>query len=76
MRIHLHPLRAFLKEYEWIHLTLGIIGNISFFVGSIFFLYESLKQAGTWLFIIGSFGMLIGSLGNALVKYEHKKQRA
>ncbi|MDF9800699.1 hypothetical protein OKW21_005962 [Catalinimonas alkaloidigena] len=76
MKSNFHIFRTIFREYQWIHLSLGIIGNISFFVGSIFFLYESLKDAGVWLFIIGSFGMLIGSLGSAIVKYEEKKQPA
>lgn len=62
------PLATLLRDYPWVHLGLGLIGNASFFVGSVFFLYESLKTAGIWLFIVGSAGMLIGSLGSATVK--------
>jgi hypothetical protein len=76
MQIHLHPLRTIVKEYQWIHLVLGIMGNITFLIGSILFLSESLQHAGTWMFIVGSIGMLIGNLGSALVKYENKKRHA
>ncbi len=40
-----------------------------------FFLWESWQRAGTWLFIIGSVGMLIGSIGSAIVTYERSKGR-
>ncbi|MUV57339.1 YrhK family protein [Halogeometricum sp. CBA1124] len=62
-------LRAFFEEYEWIHTTLGILGNVLFFVGSIMFLYEALKRLGVWLFIVGSFLMLVGAVGDAVVKW-------
>ncbi|SFR54150.1 YrhK family protein [Halogeometricum limi] len=62
-------LRVFFDDYEWIHTSLGIIGNFLFFVGSIMFLYESLKRLGIWLFIVGSFLMLVGAVGQGLVRY-------
>ena len=63
-------LEEFFAEYEWIHLTLGVIGNMLFFSGSILFLFEDqLQTVGIWAFIVGSFLMLVGSVGNALVKY-------
>lgn len=63
-----------LHKFPWVHLGLGILGNTAFFVGSIFFLYESLKTEGIWLFVIGSFGMLVGSLGQLLVSVERKRR--
>lgn len=60
-------LRRFVTNYEWIHTGLGLIGNMAFLIGSIFFLSESLKRAGTWLFIVGALGMLLGSIGRAIV---------
>ena len=54
-------------DYEWVHTLLGLIGNVAFFVGSVFFLFEPLKTAGIWLFIVGSFGMLVGSVGRVVV---------
>lgn len=65
----MHPVRLFFHEFAWIHVGLGLIGNLSFAVGSVLFLFEPLKTVGIWLFIVGSFGMLIGSIGNAIVKY-------
>ena len=61
------------SDYRWIHVTLGIIGNTAFFVGSIFFLYNSMEVPAVWLFITGSFGMLIGSIGEAIVNFEEKR---
>lgn len=64
--------REFMTEFEWIHIGLGLLGNVSFLVGSVFFLWESLKTAGVWLFIIGATGMLTGSIGSGIVKYERR----
>lgn len=64
----MHPVRAFFHEFEWIHIALGLIGNLSFAVGSVLFLWEATRPFGTWLFIVGSIGMLIGSIGTAVVK--------
>lgn len=63
-------LSVFFEKYEWIHLSLGVLGNVLFFVGSIMFLYESLKRLGIYAFVVGSFLMLVGSVGQALVRYE------
>lgn len=60
-------MQRFVRNYEWIHTSLGLVGNTAFLVGSVFFLWESLRRAGTWLFIVGAFGMLVGSLGRAIV---------
>lgn len=66
--------RLVIRRYEGIHLTLGILGNTCFFVGSILFLFPPWKDPGVWLFIFGSAGMLIGSLGRAIVRYEERRQ--
>jgi hypothetical protein len=65
-------LRAFVKEYEWVHTLIGLFGNFLFFVGSVFFLWQSWKVAGVWLFILGSFAMLLGSMGEALIRWERR----
>jgi hypothetical protein len=65
-------IQEFITEYQWIHTSLGIIGNLAFFVGSIFFLWDSTQLMGTWLFIIGSAGMLLGSLGAMFVLTEEE----
>lgn len=59
-------LRTLLRDYEWIHLGLGLTGNLMFFVGSVLFLpaFEPWKTLGVWLFVVGSLLMLVGSAGN------------
>ncbi|MHA6347624.1 YrhK family protein [Roseivivax sp. CAU 1761] len=39
---------------EVMYTSADFLASIAFLVGSIFFLYEHLHTAGTWLFIIGS----------------------
>ncbi len=68
-------LRAFVKDYEWVHIGIGLFGNLLFFVGSVFFIWSLLEPAGVWLFIIGSFAMLIGSLGEAVIRWERRIAR-
>ena len=65
-----NPTRTLVQEYGWVHTGLGLLGNVSFFAGSILFLpaFAPWKTTGVWLFIVGSFLMLIGALGNLLVK--------
>lgn len=61
--------KTLVQDYGWIHLSIGLLGNGLFFMGSILFLpqLEQHQTLGVWLFIIGSFFMLIGSLGRVLV---------
>ncbi|WP_164669483.1 YrhK family protein [Virgibacillus doumboii] len=49
---------TFNKKYRFIALLNDIILGILFLVGSVFFLFESLKTAGAVLFIIGSAQLL------------------
>ena len=62
-------LKTIVKDYGWIHLSLGLFGNAMFFAGSLLFLpaFEEYKTLGVWLFIFGSFFMLIGAVGSLLV---------
>lgn len=63
------PIKLLVHEYGWVHMALGLLGNVAFFVGSILFLpaFEPLKTVGVWLFIIGAGFMLIGAVGRLLV---------
>lgn len=56
------------REYEWIHLTLGMLGNLLFFAGSVLFLFETVRVLDVWAFIVGSFFMLVRSVGNVIVR--------
>lgn len=66
-------LRRLINEFRWVHTGVGLIGNTSFFVGSIFFFWEATKTAGIWLFVVGAFGMMVGSVGELLVRYERRE---
>lgn len=61
-------LKEFFDEYEWIHLTLGLIGNVLFLCGSVLFLLNS-EFIGIRAFIVGSSLMMVDSLGSILVKH-------
>ena len=64
----MRTIRPVLRNYQWIHIGLGLIGNVTFVVGSVLFLWDSTKFVATLLFILGSTGMLLGSIGQAIVK--------
>jgi len=46
--------REVYSMYELIYSGVDLLAAIAFIVGSIFFFYQSLMEAGTWLFLIGS----------------------
>ncbi len=64
------PIKTIVRDYGWIHLSLGLLGNVLFFVGSILFLppFEPVQTIGVWLFIFGSGLMMVGAVGQLLVK--------
>ena len=68
-------LGAVLGDFPWVHLGLGLFGNTLFVVGSVLFFWESTKTLGVWLFVFGSSGMLLGSVGELLVRIEKKRRR-
>lgn len=70
-----HVLAGLLREYEWIHRGLGILGHLCFFVGSVLFLWEATKLAGVWLFIVGAGGMLVDRSCSLVVHYERLRER-
>lgn len=47
------------QRYEVVSIVNDLLIGAWFIVGSVFFLYDSLATAGTWLFILGSIEMLI-----------------
>ena len=54
--------QRFVCTYPWVHLTLGLLGNVLFVAGSVSLLLDA-RLIGTYLFLCGSIGMLIGRLG-------------
>jgi hypothetical protein len=69
-------LETLVREFGWIHMSVGLLGNIAFVVGSVLFLptFEPIKTIGVWLFIAGSFLMFVGAAGNLAVKLYEKHE--
>jgi hypothetical protein len=67
--------REIVRDYEWFHIVIGVAGNVAFFCGSLLFLVGELEPLRLWLFTIGSFGMLVGSVGSALVRRARRRHR-
>ncbi|MEC0284485.1 YrhK family protein [Terribacillus saccharophilus] len=49
----------FKRPYQIMYMLNDFLIGIIFLIGSFFFLYESLKTAGCWLFAVGSLLLLI-----------------
>jgi YrhK-like protein len=60
---------AVVRNYEWVRLGVGTLGNVTFLTGSFLFLHE-VKPLSSYLFIAGSAGMLVGTLGSTIVRLE------
>lgn len=71
----IQPLIKLALRWQGIYIPLGLFGNLAFLVGSIFLLWHSLTLAGIWLFILGSMGMFLSSLGDALVQLSLTRSR-
>lgn len=65
-------LGPFLRDFPWLHLTLGLVGNLLFVIGSVLFFFQQLETGAIWLFVLGSTGMLTGSLGELFVRIEKR----
>ena len=65
--------KSFIREFPAVHLAIGVIGNVIFFVGSVLFVWHSTEAVAIWLFIIGSFGMMLGAIGQAVYIYERHR---
>lgn len=65
-------LRTFIRDYPYIHLGLGLIGNTLFVIGSILFfkIFADWYTVAVWCFVIGSALMLVGAAGKALTDLE------
>ncbi|HET7409499.1 MAG TPA: YrhK family protein [Paracoccaceae bacterium] len=70
------PIRTFVKDYGWIHLGIGLVGNFLFVAGSILFLpqFEPLQPIPVYIFIAGSSLMAVGRLGQFLVEIWRKEE--
>lgn len=61
-------LQRFVREYSWIHLGLGLLGNLLFVIGSFLMFSPQTRQLSTWFFLAGSIGMLVGRLGEGIAR--------
>ena len=62
--------RAFAQENFWFHTLIGIFGNSTFFTGMVLWKVGSAMDLAMWLFIVGTGGMLIDSIGTAFARWE------
>ncbi|RIV83894.1 YrhK family protein [Aurantiacibacter zhengii] len=71
-------IRTIVTDFGWIHRSLGLGGNLTFLVGSVLFLprFEEWKTTGVWLFIVGAALMLVGALGEFLVRLPSVRDEA
>jgi hypothetical protein len=65
----MRALYALVRHYEWVHLGIGILGNLAFLAGSFLFMAK-VEPLSLYLFVAGSAGMLVGNLGAAVVRLE------
>lgn len=73
-----NALKTLVQDFGWIHTGIGLFGNFTFVIGSVFFLpaFETWQTLGVWLFIAGSSLMLVGAFGDLLVKIYESKEKA
>lgn len=65
--------KELIRAFPTVHLAIGVVGNVVFFTGSVLFLWSLSQQVAIWLFIVGSFGMMLGAIGQAF--YIHERHR-
>ena len=68
-------IRTLVKDYEHLHTTIGIAGNLLFVVGSVLFFrpLEQFHTVAVMMFVVGSVFMLIGAVGNGLRRMFHRR---
>jgi YrhK-like protein len=74
--IYVRHIRRYAHDIPWVHMGVALVGNFAFVIGSLFFLYPDLTRAGTWLFVVASWGLLVGVIGEILSRYEGKQRAA
>jgi YrhK-like protein len=72
--IYVRHIRRYAHDIPWVHMGVALVGNFAFVVGSLFFLSPTLTRAGTWLFVVASWGLLVGVIGEILARYEARQR--
>jgi len=69
-------MRTLVQEYEHIHTTVGIVGNLLFVMGSVLFFkaFDQYYTLAVWMFVVGSVSMLIGALGSGLRQFYKRRE--
>ncbi|SNZ18112.1 YrhK-like protein [Terribacillus aidingensis] len=65
----------FKRPYQILYMLNDFLIGLIFLVGSFFFMYESLKVAGCWLFAAGSFLLLVRPTIRLIHDINYKKYR-
>ncbi|HDZ73329.1 YrhK family protein [Aurantimonas sp. C2-6-R+9] len=71
-------IQTLVRDYGHIHLGIGLLGNFLFVVGSVLFFktFEAWYTVAVWMFVLGSTGMFLGSVGQLLkTLYEAEERR-
>ncbi|WP_370194292.1 MULTISPECIES: YrhK family protein [Aurantimonas] len=71
-------LQILVRDFGYIHLGIGLVGNLLFVIGSVLFFkaFEEWYTLAVWMFVAGSTGMFLGSLGElAKTIYEGREKR-
>ena len=68
-----------IRDYPYVHTIIGIMGNLMFVVGSVLFfkVFDVWYSLAVWLFVLGSTFMLVGAVGEGLIRMiEHRERQA
>ncbi len=63
-------------DYFYIHLGIGLVGNLLFVVGSILFFkaFENWYTTAVWMFVLGSGGSSLGQLFKTIFEAEERRR--
>lgn len=72
-------LEKVVREYRHWHLGVAVTGNVLFLVGSVLFfkIFAVWDTTAVWMFVVGSFLMLVGAFGElAKALYEKREHQS